>query len=147
MRKYLRAVSKAVPIWILSCSGVFAGVFYDCDMNTKRPDGWVSPKIGLVFDDRGKVTVIDNIILTFAGSPITARARKNGDTYRITWVIANTRDAKGQTVPTFSYIAKLNTMTQAISVVAKPVHFPQRFSGKGTCVSRTKPPKEFQVIN
>lgn len=145
MHKYLWAVAKAAPIWILSCSGAFAGIFYDCDMNTKRPDGWVSPKIGLVFDDSGKVTVIDNVILTFVGSPITARARKNGDSYRITWVIANARDAKGEHVPTFSYIAKLNTTTQAISVIAKPVHFAQRFSGKGTCVSRTKPPKEFEV--
>ncbi|WP_243253590.1 hypothetical protein [Pseudosulfitobacter sp. DSM 107133] len=115
-------------------------------MNTKVSNGWVSPKVGLIFDDAGKITVIDGAILTFIGAPISARGRKTGDTYRVTWTIANATDAKGEVVPTFSYVARLNTSTQAISVVAKPVGFPQRFSAKGKCIPRTKAPKGFEFV-
>lgn len=110
------------------------GVFYACDMKVSRADGWVSPKVGFVFDGNGGVQVIDSVTLHFLGEPVPARANKRANKARIKWNIAAAEDSKGQRVPTFSYIARLDLETLAVSLVAKPVGFPQRFSGKGTCV-------------
>lgn len=118
---------------LISTPAMAAGVFYACDMDVKQANGWVSPKIGLVFDGEGGVQVIDSVTLHFLDGPITARIKKRADMARITWTIAGAKDNKGQVVPTFKYIAQFDLKSLAISVVAKPARFPQRFSGKGKC--------------
>lgn len=134
----MKHLMMAAAVCIAGAGSAGAGVFYDCDMDTKIKNGWVSSKIGIVIDDAGKVTVIDSIILNVIGEPLTARATQRGDRMRITWNIANAKDSRGQHIPTFRYVANLNTKTQAISVSAKPVVAPQRWSAKGTCKLRSK---------
>lgn len=134
----MKNVMMAAALFIAGAGSAGAGVFYDCDMDTKIKNGWVSNKIGIVIDDAGQVTVIDSIILNVIGDPLSARATQRGDNMRITWNIANALDSRGQLIPTFRYVANLNTKTRAISVIAKPVGAPQRWSAKGTCKQRTK---------
>jgi len=117
---------------------VNAASFYECDTDSKEAMNWVSPKIGFIFDDAGKVSVIDGIIQTYFETPIAAKARKRGDKVRITWRIANAIDAAGERIPTFSYVANLNLVSKTVHVIAKPVGFPQRFAGKGTCKIHNK---------
>lgn len=143
MNRELPSTRKARPFLVIATllfsvfgQGSQAGVLYECDLKTPNSNGWVSPKMAIVFQDGGGTTVIDGVILNFVGKPIPVRASKRGNDVRLTWTIANAEDDKGQSVPTFSYVAKLNMATSAISVTAKPVRFPQRFSGKGTCKSR-----------
>ena len=112
------------------------GQFYECDLNAKRAKCWVADKMGFIFDGKGGVKVVDGIILHFIEKPIIAKARKNGDKLRITWTIPSARDKVGQTIPAMGYIATLNTKSKALSVIAKPSAFPQRFSGAGTCKIR-----------
>lgn len=111
-----------------------AGVLYDCDLNSKRVNGWVSQKMAFVFEDDGTVKVVDSVLLAFEIGAVNTRVRTSGDVARMHWNIAAATDSVGQKVPTFSYTAKLNLETLSLSVLAKPVGFPQRFSGKGTCV-------------
>lgn len=114
-----------------------AAVFYECDLQTKNPRGWVSPKMGFVIDDAGQVTVIDSAILNFIGKPLVAKARKSGGNLRISWSIAGAQDSKGQRIPTFRYVATLNTAKRTVAVVAKPTSAPQSWRGKGTCKTRS----------
>lgn len=145
MKTHQPSPRKARPLLVIATS-LFAvlgevsqaGVLYECDLKTPNNNGWVSPKMAIVFEDGGGTTVIDAVILNFVGNPIPVRASKRGNNARLTWTIANAEDDKGQSVPTFSYVAQLNMATSAISVTANPVRFPQRFSGKGTCKSRKK---------
>jgi hypothetical protein len=134
----MKRLLSAFVLWAAGVSAAAAGVFYDCDLDTKIQNGWVSPKVGIVIDDAGKATVIDSAILHFVVEPLAARVKRNGDRLRVTWNLANAKDAKGQRIPTFRYIATLNTGTNTISVIAKPAAAPQRWSAKGTCKSRTK---------
>ncbi|QUJ77278.1 hypothetical protein KDD17_04485 [Sulfitobacter albidus] len=129
-------LAAASLITVLATSVAAKGTFYDCDMNVDVPNGWVSPKIGIVVDEAGKATVLDNIILTLLEKPLQVRARARGDSLRLSWQIAGAIDSAGQRVPTFSYQAWLDTKNLGLSVVAKPVGFPQRFSGKGRCQIR-----------
>ncbi|WP_298861874.1 hypothetical protein [uncultured Sulfitobacter sp.] len=110
--------------------------FYACDVDAKRSLGWVSPKMGFVFDGKGGVQVIDGVIMHFIGKPVAARVRAQGDTLRITWSISGARDKAGQIIPGLGYIATLNTKTKSVSVISKSGSFPQRFTGKGTCKIR-----------
>ncbi len=114
-----------------------AGTLYDCKMDTKNPRGWVSPRINIVFDDQGKVSVIDSVTLYFLERPAQARAVRQGDNIRLSWNIAGARDSRGARVPTMRYIANLNQSTKKIRVVAKPVGAPQRWSKTGTCRTKT----------
>ena len=108
---------------LISTPAMAAGVLYECDLNSKRADGWVSQKMAFVFEDSGAVKVIDGVLLNFEIGPMNARVRTSGDVV-------------GERVPTFSYTAKLNLKTLGLSVLAKPVGYPQRFTGKGSCVKR-----------
>ena len=115
-----------------------AGVLYECDLNTRIKNGWVSPKTVFVFDDNGKTTVIDNVILGFYEKPMPARVSKRGETLRITWNIAAARDSRGQIIPTIRYVATLNQASKKVSIAAKPASAPQRWSAKGACKTRRK---------
>lgn len=121
---------------LMSTPAMAAGVLYDCDLNSKRANGWVSQKMAFVFEDDGTVKVVDSVLIGFEIGPVNTRVRKSGDVARLHWNIAAATDSVGQKVPTFSYTAKLNLETLSLSVLAKPVGFPQRFSGKGTCVKQ-----------
>jgi hypothetical protein len=123
----------ALLLTSLAVPATAKGVFYACDMAVKRADGWVSPKIGLVFDGQGGVQVVDSVTLNFLDGPVHARIKKRADKSRITWSIAGAKDSKGEIIPTLKYIAQFDLKRLTISVVAKPVGYPQRFSGKGKC--------------
>ncbi|KEJ90330.1 hypothetical protein [Sulfitobacter donghicola] len=125
----LMVVSLAAP-------AAAKGVLYDCKLDAKRAKGWVSPTMAIVFEDAGTVKVADGALLHYVGHPVVARVRKSGDVARLHWNIAGAHDHVGQVIPTFSYTAKLNLKTLGVSVLAKPVGFPQRFTGKGTCKKR-----------
>lgn len=131
-----RLVCVVGLVGALSTPAYAAEQFYECDLNAKRSLGWVSEKMGFIFDGKGGVKVVDGIILHFLEKHIAAKARKNGDNLRITWNIPAATDRVGQKIPSMGYIATLNTKSMAVSVVAKPISFPQRFSGKGTCKIR-----------
>ncbi|MFT6676770.1 MAG: hypothetical protein ACJAVM_002975 [Sulfitobacter sp.] len=132
----LRALAFGAAL--LLAAPASAGVFYECDMNTKHPRGWVSPKVTFAFDAAGHVSVTDGVILWLYQKPLIARTRKKGEKLRITWNIANAEAGRGERIPTFRYIANLNTATKAVSIIAKPVGYPQRFSAKGLCTIKTK---------
>lgn len=110
--------------------------FYACKTDAKVANGWISPSIGFVLDGKGGVQVIDSVILHFKGEPMAARVKGRGDKLRITWTIPAATDSKGERVPSFGYIATLDQKTKALSLIAKPGGYPQRFSGKGTCQLR-----------
>ncbi|MBD3662443.1 hypothetical protein [Sulfitobacter aestuariivivens] len=116
------------------------GVFYECDMNVKLPNGWVSPKIGIVIDVAGKVRVIDSVTLNFLKAPAKAGRMDKGNKMRLTWSIPAATDSRGQRIPTFRYVANLDRDTGAIRVIAKPTGAPQSWRGKGTCKTRSGPP-------
>lgn len=137
----MRIITKtlaAATLALTLAAPATAGLLYDCTMKTKQANGWVSPRIVVVVDDAGKVQVIDGVILQFIEKPLAVKATQRGDKLRMTWNIANAEDASGERIPTFSYITNLNTASKAIDVSAKPVGYPQRFSRKGTCTTRTE---------
>lgn len=115
-----------------------AAIFYECDLKTRIHNGWVSPKMAFVFVDDGRAKVIDGITLAFLDESAEAKVTRRGDNLRITWTVANAKDDSGNYIPTFRYLANLNTATRAVSVVAKPVGYPQRWSAKGSCKIRDK---------
>jgi hypothetical protein len=121
---------------LISTPAMAAGVLYECDLDAKRAKGWVSNKMAFIYEDNGTVTVVDSVLLHYVGNPVEARARTKGDVSRLNWTIAAATDSNGQFIPTFNYTAKLNLKTLSLSVSAKPARFPQRVSGKGSCVKR-----------
>jgi hypothetical protein len=92
--------------------------------------------MAFVFEDNGSVKVVDGVLLHYVGNPIPVRMRKSGDVARMNWNLSAAVDNVGQRIPKFSYTAKLNLKTLNLSVLAKPVGFAQRFTGKGSCVKR-----------
>jgi hypothetical protein len=92
--------------------------------------------MAFVFEDNGSVKVVDGVLLHYVGNPVAARVRKKGDVARLNWSMSGAVDSAQQFIPTFSYTAKLNLKTLNLSVLAKPVGFAQRFTGKGSCVKR-----------
>ena len=136
--KNLAATALGVMVLGTAVQEAQAGQFYVCDMNTKAPNGWVSPTVGIVFEDNGKVTVIDAVTQHFHGGPKQAQASKNGNKVRVSWTIANPVDIKGERLATMRYVATLNTQTRGVNVVAKPVGPPQSWRAKGQCKLRAK---------
>lgn len=132
----IRPLVFGAVISLFASAATAKGTFFDCDMSVSRADGWVSPKLGIIFDGTGGVQVIDAVILNFVGEPIPARATRRGDMVRLTWQVSNLADSVGNRVPTFRYEARLDLKKRAVSVVAKPVGPPQRWSAKGTCITR-----------
>lgn len=138
LRPLLAALTLAAASNFAMALTASAGVFYECDMNTKIQNGWISPKIGIVINDAGQVTVIDAVVLQFIGDPVKAKVSRRGDKLRITWNIANAVDSQGERAPKFRYVADLNSKTMAIAVSAKPVGYTERWYKKGKCKTRAQ---------
>ncbi|MGC1503571.1 MAG: hypothetical protein WA782_05460 [Sulfitobacter sp.] len=52
------------------------GYLYECDMqDIARARGWVSPKIAIILPEKGGVTVVDALTLTFATAPLRCGGR------------------------------------------------------------------------
>ena len=124
---------------LMAAAGVAqAATLFECDLKTRIHNGWVSPKMAFVIEDDGGAKVIDGITLAFLDGPAEAKVTRRGDNLRINWTIANAKDDAGNYIPTFRYFANLNSATHAVSVVAKPAAYPQRWSAKGSCKIRDK---------
>lgn len=80
--------------------------------------------------------MINGVILAFVEEPLPARVRKRGDTLKINWIVPAAYDSRQQKIPQFGYSATFDTVTRAVSVLAKPVGFPQSWRGSGNCTPR-----------
>lgn len=111
------------------------GLLYDCDITQRdaRVD-WISQKYVFVVQDRG-VTVVDTVLLHFDKEPRLTHPRATGSKLRITWSVATTDSLNTQV--RMSYRAVLDTKTKNVTVRVTPVGYPQGWSGKGTCKTRT----------
>jgi hypothetical protein len=117
-----------------------AGFLYDCTI-AKKPSRlqWVSDTLAFVVPGDGKILVIDAITLYFKLSPMTAKVSRNTDTKLVMqWVIRGVKDSNGLKVPPIDYTARLNKITNAITIEANPRGFSQNWVGRGSCVKRTK---------
>ncbi|MDD9722466.1 hypothetical protein PVW51_17315 [Sulfitobacter sp. PR48] len=133
-----RSVTAAACLLMAAAGFARAATLYECDLRTRIHNGWVSPKMAFVFEDDGRAKVIDGITLAFLDGSAEAKVTRRGDNLRINWTVANARDDAGNYIPTFRYLANLNTATRAVSVVAKPAAYPQRWSARGSCKIRDK---------
>ena len=104
-----------VGIAALTCGAASAAsTLYDRSMNVKVANGWVSPKVAIVFDAKGAVTVVDSVILGVIGKPIPAKVRRSNCKLRITWTISGAEDTGGERIPRFSYLALINESSKVI---------------------------------
>ncbi|WP_227269766.1 hypothetical protein [Roseobacter weihaiensis] len=115
------------------------GVLYDCDMTEKRQGvGWISDKIGIVITNTAKVVVSDAVILQFYQRPLEGRLSRNNDRKLVVrWRLKNIVNGANQTTTAFDYTATITKATNRITVYANPDGYPNRFSGRGTCVLKT----------
>lgn len=135
----MKQLFLAIGMALFSAANVAAAqsVLYDCDINQRdeRVD-WVSPKVAIIVDAAGTAQVVDGVILAFFEKPLRARIINRNGKLRVTWTVAGAYDSRQQKIPQFSYIAVIDSATNAIKLTAKPVGFPQRWTGKGQCVIR-----------
>lgn len=116
------------------------GVLYDCDITQKRDRlFWIADKIAIVVKDDGEVVVFDEVILHYHRSPMSARVTRDNDKkLAIRWTLKDLVNTSNQHTSAFEYSAMLDKKDNSIAVYATPDGYPNRFSGKGTCVSRTE---------
>lgn len=114
-------------------------LFYECDI-TKRQKGvdWVSPKLGVIVTKDGQVLVTDAVTQHYFDKPMPAKIRTRGDKMIVEWNLSGITDSSSQVVPKFFYRATINTANNSVILKAKPVGFPQGWTGRGTCVLRKK---------
>ena len=112
------------------------GVLHDCDITQRdaRVD-WITPKYAFVVKG-GAVTVIDSVILDFAGVPVSAQVRQRGDVMVLHWTVVVTDALKNQA--RMSYRAELDTGARSVNVRVSPVGYPQSWRGSGTCRTRSE---------
>lgn len=114
-----------------------AGVLYDCDITKKQKKvEWISPKLILIFPEKGQPQVYDSIVLHFYGKPVPVKVTRRGDNLMARWTLKGVRDDQQQLAPHFDYSAKINTKTTGVHVTANPVSYPNRWTGRGTCKTR-----------
>jgi len=113
-------------------------IMYDCQITKGGEAGtWIGTRVALIIDEQGKARAVDAVTLNFVeGGSAEAQVRKRGDTLRFSWNVAGAVDSRKQNIPTFTYSTNLNTATGAVRMRAKPVRFPQSWSGSGTCTQR-----------
>ncbi|MBW4707728.1 hypothetical protein KX928_08005 [Roseobacter sp. YSTF-M11] len=115
------------------------GVLYDCDMTqTKRGGGYISQKIAVVILPDGTATVSDAVILHVNSVPIAAdRVRRTDRKIVVHWTVKGLVNGHNQRTSYFDYQATIKTNGK-ISVHARPDGYSDRFSGTGTCTTRTE---------
>lgn len=140
-RKKRMAARRIVLAGLISacCAPACAApLFYECAITQRDTRAnWVSSSLGVIFDGSGAVQVIDGTILSHKGSPVPAKARDRGNKIVVRWQLSGLTDRLNTAVPKFVYTATITKATNAVTVLAKPVRFPQRFTGKGTCKTHT----------
>ncbi|ABG31390.1 hypothetical protein CEP88_18635 [Roseobacter denitrificans] len=116
-----------------------AGTLYDCTITQKREGvDWISEKVGIVIRQGQPAVISDSVILHFYGKPIeTTQVRNRANKLDVRWTLRGARDDANQTVNHMDYNARINKQTGAFSLYAKPDGYPNRFSGKGNCVTKT----------
>ena len=116
-----------------------AGTLYDCDITKRKPGvEWISPKLAVVIDEAGTVSVLDGVILHFVDKPVVGTARRRGSKLIVDWLLAGVVDGAGQNIPQFSYRATIDTGDNSVSLRGSPVGYAQRFSGRGSCKTRVE---------
>lgn len=133
------AAAGAVVLTCLASAASAQGVLYDCDVTQKKRDlDWIPDKVAIVVSDTGQVSVSDPIILHFVNRPIPAKVtRNNARKFHIRWTVENVVNSSNQSTPYFDYSAQINKKTLRFSIYASPENYPDRFTGKGSCVVRS----------
>ncbi len=135
----MRFISVIVALVIGTVASAAQPTLYDCDITKRDKDvGWISPKVVVIMQADGSVLVSDSVILWHVEEPIPARARTRGDRLIVQWTLSGMVDAAQQIVPKFNYRATIDTADNSIVLRAKPVGFPQGWTGRGSCKLRNK---------
>ena len=114
-------------------------VLYECQITQKKEGmDWISDQVGIVVSADNSVKVLDAVTLYFFEGPIDAtRVRNSAGKLDVRWTISDARDSANNYIPHFEYHAIINKKNGSFALYAKPENYPNRFSGKGHCVTKT----------
>lgn len=137
--RFVRKSAAVLAVFLTAGAAMAAKpMMYECSITEKhRKLDWISDTMAIVIGKDGKVSVVDNVTLQLTGGPVVARVLRNtAEKMKVRWVIKGALDSENLPVD-FNYDAMLDKATNAIAVYAKPIGYPNRFIGKGTCKVRT----------
>lgn len=139
MIKHLQSLAAAMAIVVGFASAATAGaVLYDCTITQKKKGlDWISDKVGIIVKPGEPVMVLDAVVLHFLGAPLKVSSYKdNGKRIDVRWTVRGSTDSANVQIGHFDYTARITKSSGKFALYAKPDEFPNRFSGKGSCVTR-----------
>lgn len=130
-----RVLAAALALCLAS-QGAAAQGGYICKMTKNNARGYVPNQVQFLITENGVVQVKDALIMRYLKAPVAAKATKRGDSLRLRWKIAGVKDVSNQRIPTLRYEARLDTVSGAVRITARPSDAPQTWAASGTCTRR-----------
>lgn len=122
----------------LTCAatpGAAAIIDYECALKEQGDSGWIADRLILQHDaGRGKVLVVDPVILTMGPDPVAGKlVTDGGDQISFGWDVKSPRDRNGTVAPAMVYRMTIAKTSGTAVIQARPTGFDEVFSGKGKC--------------
>ncbi|MEQ6202719.1 hypothetical protein ABMC88_06650 [Sulfitobacter sp. HNIBRBA2951] len=139
-RSKSRIFAACVALALGATPAVSAEAFmYECDMaDASRSQGWISPKIALIFAKDGSVKAVDAVILHFAGGPIKGTVlRNNASRAVVKWTVKGAKADNGTSFADFDYRASIGKKSGKVDLTAIPHGYDKGLRSGGSCKKRT----------
>lgn len=129
-------ISLAAAVGLFAAASAEARV-YECQLAQNRIN-WIPTTLAIsINDETSEVIVHDNLTLALFGKPVTGELdTSNGRRETVKWRLDEINNGRGQFTAKMLYRATIIRGTNAITVYAKPVGYPNDFRGSGRCTLR-----------
>ncbi|MEW2913420.1 hypothetical protein [Leisingera sp. JC11] len=128
----LSAIAAAVS---LAGQMAFAETVYDCEIKVFTNNGWIAPRVIVMWDDEKKsARVYDGFIHELVGEPIPAKVeRRNEISYNLGWRVNNIPVSNARMSLDGLYTGVLNMKQNTLSIRGVITGVANQPRGRGKC--------------
>jgi hypothetical protein len=136
--KLIKTISLVAGMAVAAFAAPAMAKTWECTAKPQQTGGWVPSQLIIKHNEStGEVTVMDNIIKHYFGTPQAGKvATDNGKRTTYSWKlnsIKNTAPGKPQFVGTFTFRATIMKGSNQLVVTSKPHGYRNTFRGEGAC--------------
>ena len=131
----IRLIATTAICCVIAIAGQAGVTDYECALKERGESGWIAGQLILQHDAaRGKVVVVDPVILSLEPEPVVGKlVKETGAQITFGWEVKSPRDRNGTVAPSMLYQITVVKASGTATIQARPTGFPEVFTGKGKC--------------
>jgi hypothetical protein len=133
----LRIAAPLALVFGLAAPAVAGTTIYECTLSSGTESGWISSPVIIAHEDGSdKATVVDPVIQSVFGKPLSAKLKSDNDAKVTFGWLVKSQDVESQNI-SMTYRATILKGSNKFVLAAVPTGYANTFRGDGKCkVSR-----------